>query len=431
MITIGNFFSGSGTWELAAKMCGAKVLWESEIEKFPVELEAKRFPEAKQLGDITKVSGYEIEPVDIMTNSSPCQDLSVAGKREGMTKGSETRSSLFHEVIRITKEMRDADFTRQLSSEKSDDDIRLHPRFWFWENVPGALSSNNGEDFRSVLEEIAKIKEPEVFIPKPVKWSNAGYVDGNGWSIAWCIRNAANEGVPQRRRRVFLVADLRGKCAGEILFEREGMYWHYETVRKTWEAITYSLAYRIEKSGAYVRGRIQSPFDRSVEIWLPVVGYEGIYEVSDRGNIRNANGMVMQKHLNRGYENIGLSKDGVHKTEKVHQLVAKAFLSNPDNLPEINHKDENRANNDVDNLEWCTPQYNSSYGHRTENNAKAHEKKVIATLDDGTEEIYNSQTEAARQLKGSAGNINQALSGFNGTQKAYGRTWRYADEKQQ
>ena len=108
MVTVGNFFSGSGTWELAAEICGATPIWESEIEPFPVELEAKRFPECKQLGDITKIKGYEIEPCDIMTNSSPCQDISVAGKRKGMEAGSETRSSLFHEVIRITKEMREA-----------------------------------------------------------------------------------------------------------------------------------------------------------------------------------------------------------------------------------------------------------------------------------------------------------------------------------
>ena len=256
MVTLGNFFSGSGTWELAAKMCGAQVLWESEIEKFPVELEAKRFPEAKQLGDITKINGAEIEPVDIMTNSSPCQDLSVAGRREGMTKDSGTRSSLFHEVIRITKEMRDADFTRQLRSGKSDVDIRLHPRIWMWENVPGALSSNNGEDFRTVLEEVAKIIEPEVSIPRPKKWANAGSVDGNGWSIAWCIRNAANEGVPQRRRRVFLVADLGGECAREILFKRDGLSWHFEAVRQTWEDTSRSIDERIVTAGEYIRSGV-------------------------------------------------------------------------------------------------------------------------------------------------------------------------------
>jgi len=426
-ITHGNFFSGSGTWELAAKLCGATTLWESEIEPFPVSLEAKRFPEAKQLGDITKVSGYDIEPVDIMTNSSPCQDLSVAGKRQGMTVDSGTRSSLFHEVIRITKEMREKDASEQLRMRGSVEYIR--PRLWLWENVPGALSSNNGEDFRTVLEEIARIVEPTVSIPRPKKWSNAGCVAGNGWSIAWCIRNAANEGVPQRRRRIFLVADFGGNRAGEILFESKGLHWYHEEVRCSWEMLAYSIAYRIAKASAYINGRIQSASDRSEEIWLPVTGYEGLYEVSDRGRVRNSENLIMSKSLNRGYETIGLSKDGERKTEKVHRLVAEAFLNNPSNLPEINHKDENRANNDVDNLEWCDRKYNANYGSISEKNAIAHEKPVIATLPDGTEEYYSSQTDAARKLDGSPGNINQALNGTGYSKSAYGRTWRYADEK--
>lgn len=261
MITHGNFFSGSGTWELAAKLCGVKTLWESEIEPFPVALEAKRFPEAKQLGDITKVSGYDIEPVDIMTNSSPCQDLSVAGKRQGMTADSGTRSSLFHEVIRITKEMRKKDASEQLRSGRTVEHIRLRPQLWFWENVPGALSSNGGEDWRCVLEEVARIVDPEVSIPRPKKWNNAGSVAGNGWSIAWCIRNAANEGVPQRRRRIFLVADFGGNRAGEILFESEGLHWYYEEVRKAWENTSRSLEERIDEAGKYIRGEIARPFD--------------------------------------------------------------------------------------------------------------------------------------------------------------------------
>lgn len=135
-LTMGNFFSGSGTWELAAKICGIDVLFESEIEPFPVALEAKRFPEAIQLGDVSKVNGAEIPPVDILTNSSPCQDLSVAGKRAGLDG---ERSGLFMEVIRITKEMRNAD---RLRSGRATEYLR--PRFWCWENVPGALSSAGG-----------------------------------------------------------------------------------------------------------------------------------------------------------------------------------------------------------------------------------------------------------------------------------------------
>lgn len=257
MVTLGNFFSGSGTWELAAELCGATPIWESEIEPFPVALEHKRFPNCKQLGDITKVSGYEIEPCDIMTNSSPCQDISVAGLRKGMEQGSETRSSLFHEVIRITKEMREHELEQLRRMSGANDNIRLYPRpyLWCWENVTGALSSNKGEDFRQVLEEIAKIVQADVSIPLPRggRWSNAGFVDGDGYSIAWCIRNAVNEGVPQRRRRIFLVADFRGRCAAEILFKREGVYWDFETIRKTWETTSRSLEERIDEARQYIR----------------------------------------------------------------------------------------------------------------------------------------------------------------------------------
>ena len=256
MVTLGNFFSGSGTWELAAELSGATPIWESEIEPFPVALEAKRFPQCKQLGDITKVSGYGIEPCDIMTNSSPCQDISVAGKRAGMEQGSETRSSLFHEVIRITKEMRANELERIRRVRGADVDIRFpRPYLWFWENVPGALSSNKGEDFRKVLEEIAKIVQSDVSIPMPKngKWANAGCVDGAGYSIAWCIRNAANEGVPQRRRRIFLVADFTGNGARKILFEREGLPWHYSEIRSSFEDTTRSLEERIDEAGKYIR----------------------------------------------------------------------------------------------------------------------------------------------------------------------------------
>lgn len=188
MVTLGNFFSGSGTWELAAQMCGATPIWESEIEPFPVELEHKRFPNCKQLGDITKISGYDIEPCDIMTNSSPCQDISVAGKRKGMEQDSGTRSSLFHEVIRITKEMRENDI-RQLQLRGANEFVRPRPYLWFWENVTGALSSNHGEDFRSVLEEIAKIVQTDVSIPMP-----SGGANGQ-MPVVWTVTNGKSHGV--------------------------------------------------------------------------------------------------------------------------------------------------------------------------------------------------------------------------------------------
>ena len=165
------------------------------------------------LGDITKINGAEIPPVDVITGGSPCQDLSVAGNRAGLAG---ERSGLFMEQIRIIKEMRNA---------TANDNRGPLPRFMVWENVPGALSSGNpkGEDFRIVLEETARIAEPDAVIPRPEKWSNAGAIVGDGWSIAWRIHDAQFWGVPQRRRRIALVADFAGRSAPEILFERKGL----------------------------------------------------------------------------------------------------------------------------------------------------------------------------------------------------------------
>lgn len=247
--TMGNLFSGSGTWELAAKMVGMDVLFEAEIEPFPVAVEAKRFPEALQLGDVSKINGADIPPVDLLTNSSPCQDLSVAGKRVGLDG---ERSGLFSEAIRITKEMREHDAVR-----RADDYIR--PRFWGWENVPGAFSSNRGEDFRSVIEQVARIIEPTAVIPLPEKgrWGYSGVVDGDGWQIAWRTMDAQFFGVPQRRRRVFLIADFAGHCAAEILFERESVSWNFAEIAETWKDTSRSLGDRIGAAGRIVMGEVR------------------------------------------------------------------------------------------------------------------------------------------------------------------------------
>ena len=170
----------------------------------------------KHLGDITKINGADIEPVDVITAGSPCQDLSVAGKRAGLEG---ERSGLFMEQIRIIKEMREHD---RRTNHRSDEFIR--PRYMVWENVPGALSSNKGEDFRCVLEETAKIVQEDAVIPRPDgKWSNAGCIMGDGWSIAWRVHDAQFWGVPQRRKRIALVADFGGGSAPEILFVRKGL----------------------------------------------------------------------------------------------------------------------------------------------------------------------------------------------------------------
>ena len=184
----------------------------------------------KHYGDITKIHGWDLEPVDVVTGGSPCQDLSVAGKRKGMLNtamGDEetTRSGLFMDQIRIVKEMRDRDRDNGLS-----DDL-CRPRFMVWENVPGAFSSNSGKDFQAVLTEIVRIAEPnapDVPLPGRGGWSKSGclYDELGRWSIAWRLHDAQFWGVPQRRKRIALVADFAGRCAGEVLFERKGLHWH-------------------------------------------------------------------------------------------------------------------------------------------------------------------------------------------------------------
>ena len=251
-VTMGNLFSGSGAWELAAKLCGIDVLFEAEIEPFPVALEAKRFPEAIQLGDVSKIDGHKIPLVDILTNSSPCQDLSIAGKRAGMDG---ERSGLFMEAVRIAKEMLDA--YKQLQLRGTDEHIRPL-RYFCWENVPGVFSSNGGDDFRTALEEMARIADPTAVIPEPPKqgWGYAGVVDGEGWQIAWRTMDAQFWGVPQRRRRVFVVLDIRGASAGAVLLEREGSSWHFAEIASTWQMSARSLEDRIDLASRIVRGEV-------------------------------------------------------------------------------------------------------------------------------------------------------------------------------
>ena len=203
-MTLGSLFDGIGGWLLAAKHAGIEPLWSSEIEPFPCAVTKHHFPDVVQLGDITKLDGAKLWPVDIICAGSPCQDLSVAGKQEGL-KGA--RSGLFRTAIRLIRDMRRASGGR-------------YPRFFVWENVPGAFSSNKGLDFRAVLEEIT---ETEISMPPNNKWADAGMVEWDGGSLAWRVLDAQYWGVPQRRKRIFLVADFRGHCAGEILFERESV----------------------------------------------------------------------------------------------------------------------------------------------------------------------------------------------------------------
>ena len=208
-LTLGSLFDGSGGFPLGGLLSGITPVWASEIEPFPIRVTTKRLPQMKHYGDVSKLNGAKLPPVDIITFGSPCQDMSVAGKRAGL---SGSRSNLFYEAVRIVKEMR-----CKTNGE--------YPRFVVWENVPGAFSSNKGEDFKAVLEEICKIKDDTISVSQPEsgKWTNAGEIVGDAFSVAWRVFDAQYWGVPQRRKRIYLVADFAGECAGEILFEQKSL----------------------------------------------------------------------------------------------------------------------------------------------------------------------------------------------------------------
>ena len=225
-LTLGSLFDGSGGFPLGGLISGITPVWASEIEPFPIRVTTKRLPQVKHYGDISKMNGADLEPVDIITFGSPCQDMSIAGKRDGL---SGSRSSLFYEAVRIIKEMRC----------KTDG---KYPRFIVWENVPGAFSSNKGEDFRAVLEEVCKIKDESVSVPKPNKWNTAGRILGDGYSVAWRQFDAQFWGVPQRRKRIYLVADFAGWCAGKILFESEGVSGYSPKSIQSWQSSSAASA---------------------------------------------------------------------------------------------------------------------------------------------------------------------------------------------
>lgn len=208
-MTLGSLFDGIGGWLLAARHAGVMPVWASEIESFPCAVTARHFPDVKQLGDITQIDADKIEPVDIVCAGSPCQDLSIAGKRKGLDG---ERSGLFRTAAHLVRRM-------QMSTGGR------YPRYVVWENVPGAFSSNKGADFRSVLEDFA---EAEIPMPENNKWADSGMVECDKCEIAWRVLDAQYWGVPQRRKRIFLVADFGAgrRCAEQILFEPQGVSRH-------------------------------------------------------------------------------------------------------------------------------------------------------------------------------------------------------------
>ena len=226
--TMASLFDGIGGFPLLWEQLSGvgKTLWASEIEEFPIAVTKKHFPLMKHYGDITKIKGNEVPVVDCVIGGSPCQDLSVAGKRAGLDG---ERSGLFMEQMRIIKEMRANDMVRGRTGEF------IRPRYAVWENVPGAFSSNKGEDFRAVLEEFCKVSGGGITIPQPTKWTRNGLIMGDGFSVAWSVHNAKDWCVPQRRERICVVADFGGQTAGKILAFGESVSGHPEPSREQGE----------------------------------------------------------------------------------------------------------------------------------------------------------------------------------------------------
>lgn len=225
-LTLGSLFDGSGGFPLGGLISGIAPLWASEIEPFPIRVTTKRLPFMKHYGDVSAINGVKLPPVDIITFGSPCQDMSIAGKREGLDGN---RSGLFYEAVRIVKEMRCATDGK-------------YPRYIVWENVPGAFSSNKGDDFKAVLDEICRVKDSEADTPRPKKWPNAGCIMADDYSVAWRVFDAQYWGVPQRRKRIYLVADFAGECAGKILFESEGLSGYTPQGFRSWQGTAGSTS---------------------------------------------------------------------------------------------------------------------------------------------------------------------------------------------
>ena len=220
-LTLGSLFDGSGGFPLGGLISGITPVWASEIEPFPIRVTTRRLPFMKHYGDISQMDGGKIEPVDIICFGSPCTDMSIAGRRAGLDG---KQSVLFYEAIRIIKEMRCATNGK-------------YPRWICWENVPGAFSSNGGRDFKAVLDSVIGIIEEDAQVPLPEKgkWPYADCYVGDGWSVAYRTLDAQHWGVPQRRKRIFLVADFADRRAGKVLFESEGLSGYSAEGFRAWQ----------------------------------------------------------------------------------------------------------------------------------------------------------------------------------------------------
>ena len=272
-LTLGSLFDGSGGFPLGGLISGIIPLWSSEIEPFCIRVTSKRLPQVKHYGNVSDIDGGEIEPVYIITFGSPCQDMSVAGKRSGLDG---ERSCLFYEAVRIIKEM------RCKTNGK-------YPRFVVWENVPGAFSSNKGEDFKAVLEAICKIKSETFDVPKPEKWSNSGCIVADDFSLAWRVLDAQYWGVPQRRKRIYLVADFADECAGKILFESESLSGYSEKSLCSWQGTANNLEKGIGAAGISIDGYNSAVSEKASTLGVNCgmsTGRNGVLVLNDQGGNR-------------------------------------------------------------------------------------------------------------------------------------------------
>lgn len=219
MLTLGSLFDGIGGFPFAGSLCGVRPVWAAEIEPSCVAVTHRHFPGMLHFFDVSKICGRDLPPVDIISFGSPCQDLSVAGKRAGLHG---ERSGLFTEAVRIIYEMREATHG-------------VYPAFFVWENVPGAFSSGRGQDFRSVLGALTKADIPK---PSTGQWANAGVVRSETLCVAWRVLDAQYWGVPQRRKRIYLVGSFGNERAAEILFKPESVQWGTAQSKAPWERIT-------------------------------------------------------------------------------------------------------------------------------------------------------------------------------------------------
>ncbi len=294
-LTLGSLFDGLGGWQLAALHNGVRPVWSSEIEAFPMAVTKKHFPETLQLGDITKLDGATLPPVDIICAGSPCQDLSVAGKRKGLEG---ERSGLFRQAIDIVFSMREA-----TNGE--------YPKFFIWENVPGAFSSNKGADFQAVLEEISKSKIP---MPAGGRWAAAGMVRSGKCDIAWRVLDAQYWGVPQRRKRIFLVADFRNQQSRntEVLFEPESVSGDIESGGKEGQGATTGVENNTGITSSFEPGitaRDGRKLSHEVSTTLRANMGDNQTSILTCKSVYSIQGNTIDRQLKNGANGKGVSKD--------------------------------------------------------------------------------------------------------------------------